>query len=223
MTQTQTQTQEDTILDDLNLIQNIKNETPWDTGDLAAFLIPRIRRLREAGTEINKVLVKTKGTTPGAKKEKQRLVSAKMDWQNATLLEVQILSPRRAADRTDLLDRLSLADDLKPNEARMPPIILARLDHALRRANSNQYYGCRMGRCDCKLRPIDDVIIRGCKKAKTRTPKTLEQVERSLSRAERNVVRQQEKLDDAVRKRDRLLKRVEKLRKKERDGSSRKT
>lgn len=222
-----------TILDDLTIIEKIENETPWNTADLAGFLIPLIRE-----RNIDKIAIKTLQARPGVRREDQKLASANL-WDRRSSaggenhLVVRILSPKRAAARTDLLDRLSFSGDLKASEAVMPQKVLARLKHSIENVDNRAGwntpgYHCRYDDCGCDL-PDPDYIVRGCTKTRTKPVKSLEDLESELHWANRGVEQKQErlkdeiessaqyikklqtKLDKEIEKRDRLVKRIDRM------------
>lgn len=204
------QTEEHTILDDLNLIEKVKNETPWNTADLAGFLVPYIKK---HGFE--SITVETLNPTPGVKREKQPLVRAFRHYRTREDITVRLLSPKRAAARTDLLDRLAVSEDLKASEACMPKRVVAQMAHAIDNiiSDANNRWKCSHGSCECPALLIDHgVIIRGCTKARTRPRKTLARLETELRWATNSIAKLQAKLEKEITKRDRLQKRVDKRR-----------
>lgn len=205
----QTET-EHTVLDDLNLIERIENETPWNDADLAELLIPWLRENRD----IEKIKVQTLRAQPGVKRENQQLLKASMDtWSRNPDPEItlSLISPKRASARTDLLDRLSLAGDIKSSESHMPLQIVSKITHVLTKSRKRGEWKCSRGECNCTL-PPSDVILRGCTKTRTQPRISLERLEQQLHWAEQYVENAREKLEKEIKKRDRLIKRVEKRR-----------
>jgi hypothetical protein len=201
--------EEANVLETLNVINMVTNNTPWETGGLVAFLAPYLVRL-----PFTEIVIETHRPMPGVKREAQRFASAKTTLRDETKLTIGILSPKRAASRTDLLDRLSMADDLKPNEALIPALALGHLAHILNTRISvqgNSKWTCKRGSCECKvklnayLRPI-----KGDTKARTTKEKPLATLKRSLRSAEQSVDYCQTRLNKATKRRDLLLRRINK-------------
>jgi hypothetical protein len=129
---------------------------PWATDDLVGFIATLLVDL-----PFTNIVIENHRPQPGVKREKQKIIKLSTKWNDKSLLTIGILSPKRAATRSDLLDRLSLADDLKPHETSLPERALAILQHALRHrvgattAGSSQW-ACERGSCDCVLSPLND-------------------------------------------------------------------
>jgi hypothetical protein len=206
-----------TVLDDLNLIEKVENETPWNTADLAAFLIPFVKR---HNGDIGSFKISILNPQPGVKREEQPLVKIGRGYNDKGVVTIRVLSPKRAAARTDLLDRLSLADDLKPKEAAMPAKLVMRLAHALDNIHnynsysSNGLWRCAEGHCKCNLAAetshLTTPIIRGDTTAKTKPRKTIKRLKLELQWAEDSYAKALEKAEKEKKKADRLRQRIAK-------------
>lgn len=224
-----TDTEDRTVLDDLTLIEKLDNQTPWRTEDLFSLLLPYIRDHDEILYGYNRDAFPVEGWTvetlrasPGVKREKQQLakVSFNRHSKHGSRMVVSIISPKRAAARTDLLDRLSVTDDLKANETILPPKVFRRLKHALDNLKSmgdysspGNRYECPVGRCrNCDLDRIPFQIIRGDTKQKTKPAKPLKRLERELDWARSSMEAALEKAEKKRKEIERLEKRIAKRR-----------
>jgi len=198
----------------------IVNETPWDTGALTEFLLPLLRGVQNlsykskndrSSSHLTRCTVSNHRPLPGTSREEQKVCSVHWDYQDRGHLKISILSPGRAKVRTDVLDRLSLAHDLKPHEIAIPSSVLAALTHQV--ASLSQAYGsesCRRGSCECAPAPAAPMLIKGNLKTRTTPIKSLERLQKELRWAEGSVEQSQTRLDAAVKRRDNLRKRVAK-------------
>jgi len=178
----------------------IINSTPWDTEDLTKFFLPLIN-----GTGIDTVKVVLLLAQPGAKREDQGLyeVSTSLyDLAQGKLpshINIQIISPRRAAARTDLLDRMAQVDNLAIHEIALPGPIAAGISHALiklthvcrqktvyaiKKAIGDQWEfrkhlgGERYQVCECSKTLKVYPVIRGNTKTRTTPPVDINQLKR---------------------------------------------
>lgn len=197
-----------TILDAMTWIERIENKTPWSTPDLTAFLTPLLME-----GPFDRVTISNHSPKPGTKRAEQKIVSLKQDWQDKKHLKIALLSPNRAKVRTDLLDRLSLADDLESHEIALPPEVIERITHSIHRLPRKQSnWSCKRGCCECSIAMESHPIIRGDTKARVRPVVTLARLETKLSYAEGAVENWEAKLSKAIKDRDRLRARVAKRR-----------
>ena len=203
-------TTEENALDALSAINMVTNNTPWETDALVSFLAPYLVDL-----PFTSIVIESHRPMPGWTREKQRIVKLVTKGRDDNDLVIGILSPKRAAVRTDLLDRLSMADDLKPHETKLPRKALETLHHALMvradKQRTHTKWSCERGECRCSPARLDHVpLIRGDTRAKTSTPKPLATLKRDLRSAQRSVGYCQARLDKATKRRDILLKRINK-------------
>jgi len=196
----------------------IENKTPWNTEELLAFLTPLIH------SSYTKLTIDNQRPQPGRKREKQRLVEVHAYYDGSPHLEINLLSPKRAKARTNALDRLSLAGSLATHEAAIPATELADIKHRLRNRKvtterppyKGALYNCLSGECKCE-KPTDALpLIRGDTKKRTQPPVSLERLELRLRWAESTITSAEEALRKAVKSRDRLKSRVERLQAKQR-------
>lgn len=200
----------------------IENLSPWNTEDLVRFLTPLA-----AGTVVTKIVVGIAQPQPGVKKDEQRLVwieSTVRGGQVSDTMAIDLLSPKRAADRTEVLSRLSVTGDLQPHESVLPDEVIATIIHSFETVRTNrgkldnwQLQNHVRGRCGCE-KPLPDnlkVVIRGDTKAKTAPTYSIDQLENKLYYARREVAKYRKRLEKALMQEDRLVARIEKQRAKE--------
>jgi hypothetical protein len=194
------------------------NTTPWDTDALVRLITP----LAE-GLGVETIRIKTLTAMPGVRTEEQTQaeVSTERYGEDITSLLVELLSPKRAGKRTDTLDRLSLVEDLKPNETALPEKAVALIEHAFsalvthtKRKGHKSFYEvrpCMQGSCQCKYTAKSTVLVKGDTKAPIKPPVTVEQLEQKLEWAQRTVDQRQTDLTEAIARRDRLQERITRL------------
>lgn len=207
------------------------NETPWSTDDLKALIEPII------GTTFTAVNVHILNPTPGVDKEDQVTSSVETYYQNhqgrgyPRYINIHLISPKRAAARTDLLDKLSTVDE--PNTAFFPPKAVSQLQHQLKLITDDafapyHYRACIDGRCSCPS-PGPTGKLRGDTKARTRPKETVRGLMDKLSHLEDKIEQKKQRVSGVAawlaernaeiqtieERRDRLLVRIEKLKVKE--------
>ena len=130
------------------------NTTPWDTEGLTKFLVPLC-----ADTGIETLKVSLLLAQPGQRRADQPLYeicginfSALKQEKLPTKATVQIISPKRAAARTDLLDRMALIEDLAVHEIALPETIAEGIAHAFERLG----YVCRQKTAHARQMAVGD-------------------------------------------------------------------
>lgn len=206
----------------------IKNTTPWDTEALTKLLT-----FLCATTTIESVKVETLRTRPGVKREDQTLfLVSGVSHYNVTSpsptpiklpteIVVGLISPKRAAIRTDLLDRMAQVNDLGPHEIALPNGIIGGICHAFGKIkalcglnaprikqNSWDYRQHFNGSCKCGKHLSAYPVIRGDTKARTAPLVDIKKLKQrgrwALESAERHRVKMEEKLAEAAKLGERI-------------------
>lgn len=102
---------------------NITNNTPWNTEDLTKFITETFSGL--AITDVHIDLM-----APRSNRWRKHEWIATGSVKDSTL-SLELLSPKRAAARSETLDRLSLAGDLQKNETRLPVSVISMIRHGV--------------------------------------------------------------------------------------------
>jgi hypothetical protein len=203
----------------------IENTTPWNTEELTKFLSPLCK-----GTQIESIDVSLLLAQPGRKREDQALYNlgginfyALKENKPLTKVNVEIISPKRAAARTDLLDRMAQVDSLATHEISLPGPIAEGIAHAFGRiAFING--GGRMGdqwefrhhftsdrhhSCTCSKTLSTYPVIRGNTKTRTAPPVDIAKLKRrgrwALESAEKLREKMEAQLDLAKRLGERIV------------------
>jgi len=209
----------------------IENKTPWDTEALTKLLTFLCEK-----TPVELLKVETLRAKPGVKREDQTLFliegvdyyaacgnGQRAPYTGPTKLTVGLISPKRAAARTDLLDRMAQVDDLKAHEIALPESIVGGICHAFGklkslcapnsrrpRGDSWEYRKHYSGECKCSKHLSAYPVIRGNTKTRTAPPVdiaklkrrgrwALESAEAHRLKMEQNLVKAQ-KLAERIRK-----------------------
>lgn len=205
----------------------IENKTPWNTGDLEKLLLPLLE-----GTSVKDVIVDLRRAQPGVKRDEQQLVYISSGNYGVPITDrmlLDILSPKRAQSRSEMLSRLSLAGDVQPHEAVLPEEVAGTILHAIDAIKNPAKYGSNpygrydwefnkhtRGDCSCP-KPVDRElpVVRGDTRVKTEDSPDIERLERKLEWAEKDAQKYRERMEKAQAQADRLKVRIEKLRAKE--------
>jgi hypothetical protein len=214
----------------------IKNNTPWDTKALTAFIEPIL-----TGSALASINIENHKPVPGTKKAEQQLCRIECDyvsWQGGppeTRATIYLLSPKRAKSRMTPLDRLAYVNDIKPGEVPLPKEVIEDISHALRWlvAHPGRPYNDRRPHlrsrsanpansydliCNCQ-RPLDSIpLIRGDTGARIRPPVTAASLKRKLRYLESEIDSYQDALSKCQEKRERLLTRLANAEKREAAG-----
>jgi hypothetical protein len=171
----------------------IENKTPWNTEDLTEFLTPLCER---AGTAMCEVVILR--AAPGRKRAEQELfnVSYPRPYRGPRSLchiKIGLLSPKRAAARTELLDRMAQAGDLVTHESALPATVVQGVAHAFDKAvewskGADHEWTHVNGGCGCDLTSVPAPLIRGNTKIKTAPPVDIENMRKRLTSA-KNAIR----------------------------------
>jgi hypothetical protein len=155
---------------------NITNNTPWNTEDLTKFITETF-----TGLKITDVHIDLMAPRSSRWRKQEWLATGSV---KASTLTLELLSPKRAAARSETLDRLSLAGDLKKDETRLPVAVIAMYRHGIEkwreagkemvgdlgdRYARQRVWSCIGGYCSCDYSDtVDDApIIRGNTAVKT--------------------------------------------------------
>ena len=171
----------------------IENETPWNTEDLTKFLTPLCEK---TGTTTCEVVILR--ATPGKKRNEQTLFDINYSHpfkgtRRLDHIKVGLLSPKRAAARTELLDRMAQAGDLVTHESALPSKVVQGVVHAFHKATEwlnggNYEWSHDNGSCSCDVSALPAALIRGDTKIKTAPPIDIESMRRRLASA-KNAIR----------------------------------
>ena len=208
----------------------VENTTPWNTEDLSKFLLPLC-----IGTSLESVRVDLLRAQPGVKRENQalyeigsiNLYAFKSNGTLPTEALVQIISPKRAAARTDLLDRMAQIEDLDLHEIALPDRIVGGIQHAFIRLRTicgprgqaqmgdqwefaKHFYDHKYRGCECRKPVIDPALIRGNTKTRTAPPVDIDRLKRrgrwALEAAESHRVKMEANLAKAQKIGARIMK-----------------
>jgi hypothetical protein len=217
----------------------IENTTPWNTEELSKFLLPLC-----VGTNLESIKVALLRAQPGVKREDQPLYEVKVNLcafaQNGTLPTeclVQIISPKRAAARTDLLDRMAQVEDLDPHEIALPDKIVGGTQHAFTRLRTicgpggkdrmgNQwdfakhFEDHRYRGCDCRKPVIAPVLVRGNTKVRTAPPVDIDRLKQRGRWALRSAETYRKKMEASLAKAQKIGARIMKIEAKASDDAS---
>lgn len=165
---------------------NIENNTPWNTEDLIA-LVNTCSKTRNNFITIRFLTIPP---VPRRSKDKQPLLRAERSIHDLT---IELLSPKRAAGRTDLLDRMSHTQTLHPHEIAMPPRIVAGIIHSVSHVLDGGIAHVNLA-CDCDLSTIKPRLIRGDTKARVRPKRGLQGLKASLDKLTKRLARIEKKV-----------------------------
>ena len=208
----------------------VENTTPWNTEELTSFLTPLCK-----GTTITEIEVNLLRASPGVKRKDQslyeidglNLYNFKTSGSLPNKCTVKILSPKRAAARTDLLDRMAqVGGDLEPHEINLPEKITNGLSHAFTKLATisgphglsmmgnqwdfNRHFFGGQRACDCRKPSENYKAIRGNTKTRTAPPVDIDRLKRrgrwALEAAESHRVKMEANLAKAQKIGARIMK-----------------
>lgn len=213
------------------------NETPWDTEELTKFLVPLC-----ADTGIENLKVSLLLAQPGQKRADQALYEvwglnffALKQEKLPTKATIHIISPKRVAARTDLLDRMSQAVDLATHEIALPEPIVAGIAHAFEKLaqvcvsirkgqayatkrilgeawNFRKHFGGELYQiCECAKTLKVYPIIRGNTKTRTAPPVDIKRLKRRGRGALEAAENYREKMEKQLALAEKLGRRIRKI------------